>query len=236
VSVESIRSMLMRARELMSELEREYVLLASSDESFSPARSMNLTHEILEKCSNVLDQTMYLAWEVRIKPRLKKGFEPRGYFPAAMDENSYVSTLGQWGAKNLVELDPEFDCLLRSVQPMNSQGFRWLVDLKKLARQKHITLLKQVQEADFPQWTFAGGGAFGLMNSSGRQLEGLRYPVVRMPGAAVYMTFSLQIEGTDDIDAGSFCGKCINSTGFIFLRFVRELCLDSGAGPESRSR
>ena len=55
--------MLSRAAELHGEMKKEYAASLSSQQIID--RALNLTHEVLEKCANTLDQLMTLAWSAR---------------------------------------------------------------------------------------------------------------------------------------------------------------------------
>ena len=134
-SIFLIQSLMSRADRLLSELQMEYDKCLHQQEVSADA--LNLTHEIIEKCANALDQLMHLSWEIRIAPKLTEPPKRGGYFPAARDEQSYRSTLGQWKATDLDNLDPTFAEILRHFQPMTSAENSWLADLRDLSSKKH---------------------------------------------------------------------------------------------------
>ncbi|MEP2922394.1 MAG: hypothetical protein ABJP06_16840 [Sulfitobacter sp.] len=100
--IKLIEPMLTRANRLVSELGQAYHRDLEGKKVSDEAR--NLTHEVLEKCSNILDQTMTVLFEYEIKPHLTELPKRGGYFPTAKDEESYRSSLGQWKASQLAEL------------------------------------------------------------------------------------------------------------------------------------
>lgn len=132
-----------RAEKLLHELEQVYS--RDLDAKHVSPEALNITHEVIEKCSNVLDQAMTLAFEREIKPRLTEQPKRGGYFPAAADEQSYRSTLGQWKAADLGTLVPELDRKLRSLQPFTDSSNVIFSRIRELANQKHTGLTPQVR-------------------------------------------------------------------------------------------
>lgn len=137
-------SMIQRAEALLGELEIVYTRdLKAHDVS---AEALNITHEVIEKCSNILDQAMTLAFETEIKPKLATPPKRGGHFPAATDEQSYRSTLGQWHAADLDVLVPDLDQKLRSLQPFSNVSNTIFARIKALASKKHSGLAPQVRK------------------------------------------------------------------------------------------
>ncbi|WP_370231221.1 hypothetical protein, partial [Cognatishimia sp.] len=66
--IEEIDSLVERAQELFEDLEVAYNRDLEAKEVSKKAK--NLTHEVLEKCSNILDQTMTICFELDIRPHL----------------------------------------------------------------------------------------------------------------------------------------------------------------------
>lgn len=138
-----LNSMITRAETLLSDLERVYIRDLGCREV--SAEALNITHEVIEKCSNVLDQAMTLAFETQIKPKLVTMPKRGGYFPTAADEQSYRSTLGQWNAADLDVLVPDLDIKLRSLQPFANASNAVFGRIRLLANKKHTSLAPQVR-------------------------------------------------------------------------------------------
>ncbi len=141
MAVELIRSLLDRADTLCRELETELNKCLAAQDVTSLA--LNLTHEVIEKCANALDQIMTATYEQHIKPKLAAPPKRGGYFPATETEDEFKSAMGQWGAANIDVLDPRLAKILRSVQPMTSAANLWLKQLRWIAAQKHAGLIPQ---------------------------------------------------------------------------------------------
>lgn len=139
-----LNSMITRAETLLGELEKVYTRDLAAREVTPEA--LNITHEIVEKCSNILDQAMTLAYETQIKPKLLTPPKRGGYFPAASDEQSYRSALGQWQAANLDALVPDLDRKLRLLQPFSHPSNAIFGRIKVLANKKHAGLAPQVRK------------------------------------------------------------------------------------------
>ena len=141
--IKTLESMVARADILVAELEticeRDLQAQDVSDEI------LNITHEIVEKCSNVLDQAMTLYFERNIAPLLTEKPKRGGYFPAARDERSYRSTMGQWKASNLDKVAPDLDAKLRSLQPFSAESNIIYARIRELASKKHTSLEPQVK-------------------------------------------------------------------------------------------
>lgn len=139
-----LNSMIDRAGSLLIELERVYTRDLEAHEVSADA--LNITHEVVEKCSNILDQAMALAFKNQIKPTLKILPKRGGYFPAASDEQAYRSNLGQWNAADLDVLVPDLDYKLRSLQPFSDKSNTIFARIKALASKKHTSLEPQVRK------------------------------------------------------------------------------------------
>lgn len=138
---DQLSSMIDRADKLLAELEGVYRRdLAAKDVS---AEALNITHEVIEKCSNVLDQAMTLIFNSQISPLLTTQPKRGGYFPVAKDEQSYRSTLGQWNASNLGDILPSIDEKLRALQPFTSGNNAVYLRIRELANKKHTELTPQ---------------------------------------------------------------------------------------------
>lgn len=135
--------MLDRAEVLLAELQRVYTKDLEAHEV--SAEALNVTHEVIEKCSNVLDQAMTWAYETQIKPKLVTLPKKGGYFPTATNEQSYRSALGQWNATDLENLAPDLDKRLRSLQPFSDQSNSIFARTRELANKKHTGLAPQVR-------------------------------------------------------------------------------------------
>ena len=136
-----IKSMISRAGRLVRELEEIYQRDLGAQGVSAEAR--NLTHEVLEKCSNILDQSMSVLFEHEIRPNIAQPPKRLGYFPCAQSEHSYRTTLGQWGAPDLNELAPSVDAKLRTLQPFASQRNQIFARIRELANKKHTSLAPQ---------------------------------------------------------------------------------------------
>lgn len=128
MTIAMIRSMLSRADRLLADLEDEYQKCLH--EKAVSTGALNLTHEVIEKCTNTLDQLMTHAWTVRIRPTLANPPARGGYFPAARDEAGFRSSLGHWQSTDLDTRDPDFARVLRSYQTMTDRrvtvtGWGW---------------------------------------------------------------------------------------------------------------
>jgi hypothetical protein len=138
-----LKSVLDRAEELLKDLEKEYGNCLASREVTERAR--NISHEVLEKLRNALDQTMRKSWEKHIAPNISREerSNARVYFPIADDLNSFRSILGRGHVKEHSYPKELYDFLL-SRQPFSSKENKWLDILSKIAVEgKHIKLTPQ---------------------------------------------------------------------------------------------
>lgn len=209
-----IESMIGRAEKLVAELtgiySRDLQSQAVSDDA------LNLTHEVIEKCSNTLDQIMSLTFDREIKPLIAIQPKRGGYFPAALDEASYRSSLGQWNAANLDQIAPALESKLRSLQPFTGSQNSIFFRIRSIANQKHTRLLPQrKKEQRRVSVTSPGGGGVswgpGVTFGSGVSVMGVPIdPRTQMPvhsqgiDVAVERWVSFHFEDNGD-DALEFC-------------------------------
>src|SRR5262245_16131135 len=87
---------LARADELLKELMAEYEKCLKAKEV--SGRATQLTHEVCERLRTVLDRAARLYWEKRVSPELPEEDRKAAviYFPIAVDQNAFDSTLGRW--------------------------------------------------------------------------------------------------------------------------------------------
>jgi hypothetical protein len=213
-------SMICRAEKLLVELEAVYARDLNAHQVSPDA--LNITHEIVEKCSNVLDQAMTLVFERQIKPVIAEPPTRGGYFPAARDEQSYRSTLGQWRATDLQNLLPDLDEKLRSLQPFTNPSNAIFARIKELASKKHTALEPQIRtEERQVSVTAPGGGGVswgpGVTFGSGVSVMGVPIdPRTQMPvhsqGINIqvenWVSFML-VEGGEN--ALAFCKNAVES-------------------------
>ncbi|MDF1620989.1 hypothetical protein [Pseudothioclava nitratireducens] len=138
-----IHSQILRVEKIFEELaiayKRDLENKSISDEA------LVLTHEVVEKCANILDQTMTLVFETKILPKLSEPPKRGGYFPAAKNEDSYLSGMGQWKVKDLGAIDADLDAALRSLQPFSAKENEIYARIRDLASKKHTALEPQVR-------------------------------------------------------------------------------------------
>lgn len=216
-----VESMLLRANALVSELEKTYHRdLEAKDVS---AEARNLTHEILEKCSNILDQAMAIFFEKEIRPLLSELPKRGGYFPVAKDEAAYRSSLGQWKAVDLGVLAPNLDAKLRSLQPFTDSRNSILLRMRELANRKHTSLAPQKRLEDRRVSVAAPGGGSvswgsGVTFGSGVSVMGVPInPRTQMPAHTQgidirverWVSFHFEDGGENAL---SFCKESISAT------------------------
>lgn len=156
-----LKSILDRADELLKDLEGEYTRCLHSHKVTE--RAKNITHEILEKLRNALDQTMRKAWEKYISPAISDQERKRArvYFPITSDLNSFRSVLGRALMQNLNQSHKKMYEFLLNRQPFSSGENQWLDLLTKIAAEgKHIRLTPQKRtEAHRIKVSGPGGGS-----------------------------------------------------------------------------
>ncbi|WP_424967913.1 hypothetical protein [Dinoroseobacter sp. S375] len=82
----NLTAMIARAEVLVTDLKAVYE--RDLQAQIVSVEALNITHEIVEKCSNVMDQAMTLYFNRTIAPLLIKLPRRGGYFPAARNEES----------------------------------------------------------------------------------------------------------------------------------------------------
>lgn len=142
----TLEAQLIRINELINELETEYDKCLDKKDVSDKARVV--THEIIEKISNVLDQTARFLWEKFLASDLSNSEKQKAiiYFPKSEDEHSFKSILGRWMVKDLETKYPKILNFFLSKQPFINEANKWLENVGKLASQKHIDLVPQKRE------------------------------------------------------------------------------------------
>jgi hypothetical protein len=174
---------------------------------------------------------MTLAFDREIKPKLTEQPKRGGYFPAAANEQSYRSTLGQWKAADLDKLVPELDRKLRSLQPFCDPSNAVYSRIKELAANKHAGLVPQKREEQRRVNVSRPGGGGGVswgpgvVFGSGVRVMGVPIdPRTQMPAhteginvtVETWVSFHLTDTGEN---AWAFCTKAIEAV----RRAVRTL-------------
>lgn len=138
-----LESILDRADELLHELEAEYDRCLRSKKVTE--RAKNMSHEVIEKLRNALDQALNMFWERHVAPRLSERQieKARVYFPIANDLQSFHSILGRGFMQDLAQENEKLYSFLLVQQPFSSEGNEWLNLLAKIAARKHVRLLPQ---------------------------------------------------------------------------------------------
>lgn len=233
MNISEILSLLDRADSLCSELETEYNKCLESKDVSLLAR--NLTHEVLEKCSNALDQLMAYSVESRnLLPQ--NGSRPRGYFPAAKDEAAFRSTMGQWHLVDIDQRDSDFALILRRFQPFSADSNGWLLTLRNLAAAKHTGLRPQtVWEEQRVTVTSPQGGMVswrpGVTFSGDVRVMGVPIdPRTQLPVKNNVVTTRVErwvsfVFDNTDLNALFFCRLSVRSTRNIVSEFSRLLKL-----------
>ncbi|CAJ0877646.1 hypothetical protein AMST5_02897 [freshwater sediment metagenome] len=232
-TIGEINSLLDRADKLLVELGAEYEKALNAKTISHEAR--NLTHEVIEKCTNALDQLMHHAWSTRVRPKLSEPPKRGGYFPAAKDEDSFRTSLGQWKALDLDTTDPTFARELRAVQPFSDPQNNWLWELRDISSKKHTMLIPQKRHEERrvtvsgvsgsvswgPGVTFGGG-----VSLMGAPIDPRTQLPVATPGVAtkVEMWVSFLFEGTDT-NALGFCTEAVSKTRALILKWAGALSL-----------
>lgn len=135
-----------RVKELISELETEYDKCLDSKEVSDKAKV--ITHEVIEKLSNILDQIARNLWKRYLIPTLSKSDKKKAiiYFPKSNNRYSFNSIIGRWMVKDLEKVNKKLFDFLISKQPFLNKENDWLSILGKLASQKHIGLVPQKRQ------------------------------------------------------------------------------------------
>jgi len=183
-----ITAQLDRADELGSELEAEYEKCLRS--GTVSQRAQILTHEVMEKLSNCLDQAAREAWSSVVESGLTETERKkcRVYFPCAADEQTFRSTLGRARISQGDAAHTKLFRFLESVQPYKSKRYGWLLPLRAMANQKHVTLVPQRRlETRQVEVSSTGGGSV-------RWGSGVRFgPGVSVMGAPIDPTTQLLV-------------------------------------------
>lgn len=142
----SLKAQLDRVRELITELETEYNKCLEQKNVSDKAKV--ITHEIIEKLANILDQIARKLWEKKLSLSLTDIEKKKAtiYFPKSDDRHSFDSTIGRWLVKDFEKNFPECFNFLLSKQSFVNESNQWLTTLGKLASQKHIDLVPQKRE------------------------------------------------------------------------------------------
>lgn len=138
-----LESMISRADKLLEELKSVYN--RDLDAKHVSAEALNITHEIIEKCSNILDQAMTALFESEIKGKIAVQPKRGGYFPVAQDEKGYRESLAHWKASDLDIIAPDLDAKLKSLQPFTSSSNVVFARIRELANKKHTMLIPQIR-------------------------------------------------------------------------------------------
>ncbi len=130
-----------RVEELLNDLEKEFNKILLSKEI--SGRAKNITHEVIEKLSNILDQVAKRLWDQYVLQNLteEEKVRARVYFPIAKDQHSFDSIIGR-SLKNFKEKYPKLYAYYLSKQSF-VVGNSWISNLRDIAGKKHIGLVPQ---------------------------------------------------------------------------------------------
>ena len=220
-----LKSILDRADELLNDLEGEYANCLHSHKV--TGRAKNITHEILEKLRNTLDQTMRKAWEKYISPTISDQERKRArvYFPITGDLNSFRSVLGRAFMQNVDQSHRKMYEFLLNRQPFLSGENQWLDLLTKIAAEgKHVRLTPQKRtETHRIKVSGPGGGSvswdpsrvkFGPgVRAMGTPVDPETQRIIPIPGATeqVEIWVSFIFEGYS-VNALGFCKEACQKT------------------------
>ena len=216
-----VKSMISRAEDIVRELETTYQHdLGEKDVS---AKARNLTHEILEKCSNALDQAMTILFDYEIRSRLPEAPKRGGYFPIAKDIDAYRSSLGQWNAKDLAIFAPDLDAKLLSLQPFTKPQNQIFLRMRELANRKHtgLTPQKRLEQRRVNVTSPSGGSVSwgpGVTFGSGVSIMGVPIdPSTQMPAHSNGISIEVERWISFHFDDGGedallFCKDSISAT------------------------
>ena len=158
------------------------------------------------------------------------------YFPAAKDEQSLRTSLGQWRLIDIEQKDPTFASVVRRWQPLSDPQNEWIASLRKLAANKHISLVPQRTQTERRVVVSDGRGnsvSWGAGVTFGRGVSVLGAPInpesqmpITTPGvdARVEIWVRFHIEGTN-LNALTFCKDCVSHTKAVVSDFAAELAL-----------
>lgn len=172
-----LESMFARAKKLLGELKEEYTICLHSRTVSDEAK--NLTHEVLEKLKNILDNTMSKFWIKYIAPNLseEEREKVRPGFPIGNSFNALPSVLGNMNMLNLEKTHKDLYDFLLEKQPFSSEENRWLELLKVLSgKGKHFQLIpqKRIERVRSIEVTRRGGGTVIWHPKSVKYGEGVK--------------------------------------------------------------
>ncbi len=231
----NIKSLLDRTEELLNDLELEYNECLSS--KIVSERAINITHEVLEKLRNVLDQSMRKFWEKIISPLLsdKEREKARFYFPIT-DKGlvAFHQYLKNGKMEDLNTIHPQMYTFLLGLQPFKSSKNKWLFDLREIANKgKHINLIPQTRiETRRVNVSGSSGGSVSWDPSSVRFGSGVRIMgapvdprtqrIVSTPGVTeqlqIWVTFL--VEGFN-LNALGFCKESYEKVRDILIKMYK---------------
>lgn len=166
---QDIKSQIIRAKELLNELEKSCVV--DLEGKVVSERTKNLTQEILVKMRNVLDQSMYTFFEKNVAPNIscEDKNKARIYFPICRNEAGLRSTLGRGMMSGLEKSHPDIFLFLESYQPYYHDNNAWLEEFSKYSNEKHIQLtpqeVKEENETTISNAVHVGRGAKVVMRN-----------------------------------------------------------------------
>lgn len=217
---QKLESMVERADRLLADLRSVYQ--RDLHEKSISMEALNLTHEVIEKCSNTLDQCMTALFESEIRPKLTNLPKRGGYFPAASDDASYRSTMGQWGTSKPEELIPDTDAKLRSLQPFTDDSNNIFGRIRAVANKKHTGLTPQIrrEQRRVNVSSSQGGVSWGPGVTFGTGVRVMGVPIdprTQMPAHSqgvdvtveTWVSFHLEDGGED---AYAFCCDAVAAT------------------------
>lgn len=227
--IELLESMVRRAGQLSRELEAVYNRDLAAKSVSVEAR--NLTHEVIEKCSNIMDQAMSLCFERDIKPVVPNPLE-RGYFPTATDEQSYRSSMGKWGAADLSVIAPAVDAKIRSLQPFASPQNTIFARIRSLANKKHTSLApqKRVESKRVNVTSPSGGGVSwgpGVTFGPGVSVMGVPIdPRTQMPAHSRGIDIKVEVWVSFEFEEGGenalvFCKSAVSAAKRVIDTLVK---------------
>lgn len=197
------------------------------------AELTDLTHQICTQLRSTLDRIAYRCWNRHVAPGLsereRNAAKSRIYFPGAVSQASFDSTLGTWRLKQADH--PDLHSYLLAQQPFRSARNNWLAILFDLAAQgKHIDLVpqKKIEERHItvsrpgsgsvswgPGVTFGGG-----VSVMGAPINPATQRIVPTPGVTERIDnwVSFIIDG-HNVNAAGFCKEAASET----RRIVQEM-------------
>ena len=231
-----VESMLVRADELLKELDDEYKNCLQARNVNE--RAKNLTHEVLEKLRSALDHTMRIAWDKYIAPNLSEQDKKRAYvyFPIVDNLNAFRSTLGRGCMANLEKVHKNLYDFLLKRQPFSAGENRWLKLLAEIAAEgKHVRLTPQKRTEKIsrisvskrggkvswdPSSVKFGGGVSVL----GAPIDPSTQRIIPTPGVTeqveIWVSFIFEGHG---VNALVFCKEAIQKTRALIEEMLKFL-------------